>query len=472
MKTTVQSTDHQKRRGIAILWVTLLLLILIGFAGLMIDAGRMFMAAHQLHNTADAAALAGARYVPMVMDPEYMGDSAEQVAWTYAQLHTAANIPVHLDKVRYAIPSDLNPLDPLDPSLVDDIVIGRYINHSNLFFVDHDTPDSMLVFARRTGDPSQPKLPLLFGPIFGLNTVNMKRYAIAKVIDPYGAGIIALGTYPDVPGITFSGVGTDLPLTVLNGGSVHVNSFMEDGALSVNSKNIILDVERLISVGGLNQKFYDSMDAYPDAYEDADIQSGLGEDYVEPDPYASVPDAVYDTSVAPATISDTGTYSPGYYSGGLQVSSSSVTLLPGDYYLDSVGYQASMSMSGGTLTGDGVTLHIIGDAKNGIDVQGNTIIDISAPESGTYEGIAIFQARDPDGDGDALNNPVSDLNGTGSIDVDGAIYMPQNLLMIGGTGYFATTRAVADRFDISGTGEKVINYKGEPEIAPASYLVE
>lgn len=481
MKRTKLFTCNQKHKGIAIIWVAILSLVLIGFAGLLVDLARIYMVAHELHNAADAATLAGARYVPMVMDPDYTGDSAEQVALVYALEHMANNIPVSPDPTPSTLPdgTEISSIDPgaISPyDLADDMVIGRYIDHSQLFIVDHDTPDSMLVIARREGGANQPELPLLFGPIFGIDTVHMKRYAIAKVIDPYGAGVIALGEC-DCPGITFEGVGVDTPLTIFNGGSLHVNSFMEggkEGAVDLNSKNIILDIERLISVGGLNDKFYDSMDSYPDAYADADIQSGLGEEYVEPDPYAALPDAVYDTAADLGGISDSGTYSPGYYSGGLQISSGTVNLLPGNYYLDSVGQMASMSMSGGTLTGEGVTLHIVGDADKGVDIRGNTMIDISSPTSGDYAGIGIFQKRNPDYNCavSCSGVPISEFNGNGEISVDGAVYMPHNKLDLRGTGGIFITRAVADRFIIGGTGEKIINYKGEPEIAEKSYLEE
>ena len=59
MKTTKVLASNQKRRGIALVWVAIVSLLLIAFAGLLIDTSRIFMAAHQLHNAADAAALVG-----------------------------------------------------------------------------------------------------------------------------------------------------------------------------------------------------------------------------------------------------------------------------------------------------------------------------------------------------------------------------------------------------------------------------
>jgi hypothetical protein len=190
-----------------------------------------------------------------------------------------------------------------------------------------------------------------------------------------------------------------------------------------------------------------------------------------PDPYAYLPD--HDLALIRAledkgTISDLNdleTVYPGYYSGGLQVNSANVTLAPGDYYLDSIGENASMEVNGGLITGESVTLHIIGDADMGIEIQGNANIDISAPTSGTYAGVGIYQKRDPDYScekscvypwGDAF--PISEFNGTGSISFDGGVYMPHNRLELGGTGYMYMTRLVADRFYIYGTAEREIGY--------------
>ncbi|MHC4288749.1 MAG: hypothetical protein ACYSSK_01575, partial [Planctomycetota bacterium] len=128
-------------------------------------------------------------------------------------------------------------------------------------------------------------------------------------------------------------------------------------------------------------------------------------------------------------------------------------------------------MSGGLLTGEGVTLHIIGDADEGIDVRGNVSIDISAPTSGNYEGIAIFQKRDVNYDCvqscvEPLSAavPISEFSGSGIINIEGAVYMPHNRLELGGTGDIFTERVVADRIYINGTLEIVIDYQGDRSI--------
>ncbi|MEN8126566.1 MAG: pilus assembly protein TadG-related protein [Planctomycetota bacterium] len=480
----MSNSNNQKRRGIAIIWVAMLALVLIGFAGLLIDMARIYITAHQLHNAADAASLAGSRIVPMVAEPTYAGSSPEQVALSYAQTHTAGNEAVYLDPARYGtpgteissvVPEAINPYD-----VGGDILIGRYIDHSRLFVVDHTEPDSMLTIPRRDGTPNQPKLPLLFGPIFGIETVNVKRYAIAKIDNPYGAGLLALSECPGCPGLIFGSTDPHEPaIAIFGGGSLYVNSYYtpggNDGAVDQSGNaEVGLDLDRMYVVGSIDDKF-----DYPPDTDVHDYTEGVEP---EPDPYAHVPDAVYDTSiVAEPNISVSGTYSPGYYPGGIQVSgtNTAIELLPGDYYLDSVGEAASMSVNGGLITGEGVTLHIVGDAGIGINVGGNANIDISAPTEGPYAGIGIFQKRDPDYNCAKTcfepwqqSFPLSEFNGTGDIIIDGAVYMPHNKLELGGNGYIYMTRTVADRFYIYGSGEKIVDYKGDPQIANKSYLVE
>jgi hypothetical protein len=495
--TTTSTKTNHKRKGIALIWMSFIFLVILGFMAILIDFGRGYLAVHQIHNAADAAALAGVRYVPVVYDPNSDSinlNAATDIAHYYGLEHISAKVNVFLDADTHVYPEDYIdgngdpiPVNPYDPSLTADIVIGRYNDDNGLFFVDHDSPDAMMVIARRDGTANHPLLGLIFGSGFGKDSAKFERFAIAKVDPDYGAGVLALGECPDCPGIEFDGVGAEVPLTILNGGSLHVNS-SSDEAVFINSKNIILDLERLTSVGGLNDKFYDSMASYPEKYADSNIQNDMGAAYIEPDPFAYLPN--HDLAAIKAlpdkgTITDandTQTLLPGYYSGGLQISGgTTINLSPGDYYLDSIGQAASLSMNSTNdlITGtDGVTLHIIGDADLGINIKGGNI-DISAPTTGTYAGVGIYQKRDPTYScakscAHPWNSaaPISNFNGNGILNVDGAVYMPHNRLELGGTGELYMERVVADRMLISGSGLKEINYKGKREIAPQSWLVK
>jgi hypothetical protein len=252
---------------------------------------------------------------------------------------------------------------------------------------------------------------------------------------------------------------------------MHINSPYNpggnDGALDklVNA-NIAISADYINVVGGIDERF--------DFPEDVYVHDYTGDIVAVPDPYEYLPphDLVAIRALPDkGTIDDSSdlqTLSPGYYSGGIQISIAAITLAPGDYYLDSIGQAASMEVNGGLITGEGVTLHIIGDTDHGIEIQGNAMVDISAPASGEYEGIAIFQKRDPTYDCEqscfetwSQSYPLSEFNGTGDIVLDGGVYMPHNRLELGGTGYIYMTRLVADRFYIYGTAEKIID-NGNP----------
>ena len=70
----------------------------------------------------------------------------------------------------------------------------------------------------------------------------------------------------------------------------------------------------------------------------------------------------------------------------------------------------------------------------------------------------------PDGDGDALNNPESEFVSLGTIEIHGTIYMPYNFLTISGNSHFITTEVIADRIEIGGLPEIVIDYHGDRSI--------
>ena len=113
---------------------------------------------------------------------------------------------------------------------------------------------------------------------------------------------------------------------------------------------------------------------------------------------ASVADPLA-TLAAPAVPSNPGTsflpygvaiLSPGNYSNGLTIGGGMVvTLLPGLYYIKSGGLSIA---NGAAVAGTGVTFYIA-PGGGGVSFQGGGIVNITAPTTGTYAGVAIFQDR-------------------------------------------------------------------------------
>ena len=66
-----------EEKGSVMVMVVIGLIVLLGFAGLVIDGGSLYMTKSRLQNAADAAALAGAQSLPD-------GGTAANIAVTYA----------------------------------------------------------------------------------------------------------------------------------------------------------------------------------------------------------------------------------------------------------------------------------------------------------------------------------------------------------------------------------------------------
>ena len=161
------------------------------------------------------------------------------------------------------------------------------------------------------------------------------------------------------------------------------------------------------------------------------------------------------------------TLSPGTYVGGINVSNyANVTLLPGVYYLQGGGLKVSGNAK---LTGVGVTIYNAPKtSQDTISISGNSIVSLSAPTSGAYQGVAIFQAR-----GSKLPITVS----SSTLNLVGTLYAAAARLTLSGnqSQQFNTTSAaagipsaivVAD-LTISGNGLVVVG-----SVAPAAPAVQ
>jgi Flp pilus assembly protein TadG len=147
----------------------------------------------------------------------------------------------------------------------------------------------------------------------------------------------------------------------------------------------------------------------------------------ESDPLGNVvPPTPTGCTTPPGTL--TGTISPGCYSaaagkkGALgTVTLSNVTLNSGTYV-----FEGNVSLNGtvSTAAGGGTTLDIV----NGALTEGTgTVLDLVAPTSGTYNGIAIMQPS-------SNANPLTFDKGSSSGLIDGIIYAPSAELFLQDSG--------------------------------------
>ena len=75
--------------------------------------------------------------------------------------------------------------------------------------------------------------------------------------------------------------------------------------------------------------------------------------------------------------------------------------------------------------------------------------NITAPTSGTYKGIAVYQDRRATGNTDKINGGSSNV-------IQGAVYFPKDMLQINGTGTAVSLCAMWVAKDIMFTGNSTI----------------
>jgi hypothetical protein len=146
-----------------------------------------------------------------------------------------------------------------------------------------------------------------------------------------------------------------------------------------------------------------------------------------------------------------------------------LTLPPGTYYINGgdAFIQGSLSCTACTivLTNSNPSSDAIGSFK----VNSGATVNMTAPTSGTYAGIAIFQDRRAK-DSASANNQI---NGNSSSVINGSIYFPNQELIYNGTGNTAAvcTMFIAKRLIFSGDSGTTNKFKKASECAAYSLPV-
>ena len=455
------------RSGIAMIWVAIFLVLMVLLLGLSLDSAKAFLVAHQIQNAADAASLAGACWIKV--DPDY----ARTVA-----LATALENLADADEVVL----DANPSN--DPN--GDVVLGWYSRMFRKFVPASEKLNAVKVVARRTGDSPGGPVPLVFGPVAGVDNINVRRYAIAMTHGGVGAGVIALspGDPPDETGLLING-GAILDV---NDGIIQVNS-EASAAIVFKGSSLGLSAEELNLCGDVIAKAFDlSALDFP-----IDDDAPPLPDPLCPNPAVCTPPPTWDPAVdlggGDTLAISTGTYvlEPGYYSGGFYITGGDVTLKPGIYVLGGGPMGKGGLVIGGNANfcAKGVMFYITGTGK--VDLAGggpeDCYIRVTPPDPestdfcgagftypagfdfATYSGISIFQDR--------TNTNDASIVGTSLLDLDGTLYFPRAHVDLTGTGDGFGNQLIAWSIEISGASHITIDYRGkEPLPDRKSFLVE
>jgi len=498
--------------GVLIASMLGLFIVMLGWA---MDTSYVAYVVQQLQVAADAAALAGAAEAKTDLPLARLRAQATGAANT-AGMTASVPDPVLLELNEANLPDGdivtgrfYRWDHPIEGHLAGDFVETTLLGHVN----------SVKAVARRTDTSLNGRLPLLFGPIFGVDTTEVSRDAIAMVGGATGAGLIVL--CPDCEcALDFSGT-TQLTLANAPGYTgesiIQVNSdasgcMPNRGALCAdgNAVDITAPGINLVAKG-------------PESY----CLSGLDESDVPPinpgmpyipDPLAGLPEPDYllmpdrdciggfgcsnkacvgglddgfhcnsnddcpggACGVAPklchqgdnadqvctsvpfdcpnGTCVTTIRVRPGYYSGGIRITSSTLKLVleSGVYSLDhtGIGPDSGLVVTAGNFDASaGVMLHIVNDGVVYLGGNGTIIVNPIEDETNIYNGVSIFQSR--------TNFQDATIIGTDDMLLDGTYYFPHNKLIVGGEGLALGNQLLTWELDMHGTGTYTILYDGE-----------
>lgn len=153
------------------------------------------------------------------------------------------------------------------------------------------------------------------------------------------------------------------------------------------------------------------------------------------------------------SVNGTETLSPGRYCGGIRFNGgANVTMQPGVYYMDGGAFK---SAGGATITGAGVSIVLTGSGTDyaTLDVAGGTNMTLSAPVQGQdYEGVLFSQDRNaPTYQGSQLI--TNKLLGGSGLEIEGVLYFPSQALDFtgGSSGSIGCLKIIAKQVKFSGS---------------------
>lgn len=365
---------------------------LIGVLAVTLEAGYWYKSRADLQMTADMAAFAGAIE---------LASSTNQAAITAAKL----------DAIENGYDYGLGTIAVNSPALS-----GAYTS-----------TNSVEVNISQKGNQ-------FFSSLFGTNRITYNVRAVASLVSKHEACVLALN--PSVSGAIYitGSVTVGMPNCSLAANSSDVAAINLMGASSVTA-------DCLSTVGGING-----------ASSHATLACGSGNSSAPAylDPYADIdaPDVLdYPVCATPVKTSKWDySLSEGRYCSSMTIKGT-YELSAGTYIFDGINVKFIGAAS--ELIGSGVTIFLMNGATFS-GINGQTTINLVAPTSGDYKGIAIFSDPDTQPAGTTVK-----LNGGSSTSIEGLLYFPtQSIEFTGNTAVASPcTLIVADTIQMKGNAD-------------------
>lgn len=403
--------DTHAERGSVLIMYTLAIVMMMGVLGLVVDIGWAYYRRQAAQAAADAAVLAAAAASTSAPDTFTCG----------------------LNFIACQSPTTCGTSIPNPPT--NNLQVGYLYAQSNGFSASNG--QTVLISANTTSPaPGVPGVQVpywitvsineseaqTFSSIFGNTILNVGAHATASVFPAPGDCVYALAN---------AGIGLSLSggPNVSTACGIFVDSNASD-ALSLNGAGATLTVTGAqIDIVGSYSQGTGTISPTP--------TTGLS---LSGDPLAGMPAPAGSCTSGGVSIGShtVQTINPGVYCGYVSAGAqSTLNLTPGIYILENgigVGGQA-------TLNGTGVTLYI---QSGGFTVAGGGSVYLTAPLSGTYQGISVFQSR--------TDTTAMSLVGGTSQFINGAIYAPAAALNYtgGATGVSLSTLLITNTISFVG----------------------
>jgi hypothetical protein len=463
--TCFQSRASRVRRGSVIPLIAVLLPALIGIIAIVIELGMAMDSHRKAQTAADLAALAGATDIFTNYNSYkrngYFFNQAQQAALDNA-LANGFNNDRQSNTVTVNIYDETrNPFPALQGGQWHTIHPPR-----GFLYIE------VIINAQQ---------PRFFSSIWGGNSLPIAARAVARTnFAPNGAGVLVLN--PSAKSAFNVTGGASVVIT--GDGQLVVDSTNAAGATTTGSGNVLATQYYFTGDPGWNSTSSGTFDNLTTGlFDPSIINTGVPP---TPDPLAGLPvptqpptATLPDGKPADKKVNFTGnnqygavngvlTLSPGTYNGGIAASGGTIVLQPGIYYLNGGGFSVSGGANINTAgpaspdTGNGVMLYNAPQSNSDvIDFSGNSgFVYLPCPDSGTYKGISLFQAR-------SSTNTIS-LSGNGSMQITGTFYAAGGTLSVTGNGGSVAgvpvdkigAQYISNNLVVNGNGGFLIDYAG------------
>jgi Flp pilus assembly protein TadG len=333
------------RRGAVAAMLALTLPVLAGVGAVAVDVGHARAVRSRLQAAVDLAAIAAASRLPD-------GTATRSTAVDFVARNLDAD--VHGTVTEAA-----------------DVELGHWNAASDSFVVSSDQPSAVRVTARRSSARGN-AVPTWFARLAGIDGIEVTASAIAGRGSP-PACIVALH-----PSTSASLLFDSNARLSLSGCEMHGHSTNSRGLWLKSNGSVAAD-RTCIAAATYRREGIGTVDPGP--------ETGCTP---AADPAPAI-DATVGTckSGVPNPITDTRTLTPGTYCGLTIDSNSRVTLAPGTYVIKNAPLELKSNVS---LTGTGVTIYLA-NAAACLRFDSNTTVSLTAPSTGTNQGLLIYQPQ-------------------------------------------------------------------------------